>query len=66
MEINPEIQKKAKQINKEVAERKTYLNECKKAGLCPKCGEKVVFRTGLTTSSYTKYTCKNCGRVCYY
>lgn len=36
--INKDIWKKAKAINDEDAKRISYLMECRRANICPKCG----------------------------
>lgn len=71
MDISDKIYAKATIINDENRERALRLNECKRASICPKCGDEVdsevvVNRIIFSTVSSTRYTCKNCGRIYYF
>ena len=59
MNINHEIEEKAKRITRE----RKYVDLCIRAGICPACGEKIKLSHVKTFSSgvpmYVKLTCQS-------
>ena len=63
--IDPKKREEVKEM-----EKRKYLSDCKKAGLCPHCGrsveyDHVPFRMGMGMGSYDRYTCEECGVIYY-